>query len=430
MAGIITPVVGNGVGSYTGDGVPATSTGIGPVSAVMDKYNNIFICDNYNYRVRKVDAITRIITTIGGNGLVGYCCDGLPATSTTVNPKCIAVDNFGNVYVGDGSTRVRKINTSGIISTVVGTGVPGYSGDGGMADTARIYDPEGVTFDGCGNLYISDDQNCRVRVVTYPAAPPTFSITTLSDSFCVGSTVGFTAGYAVAVGGTAAYQWYVDGVAVAGATAGTYSYMPAGGDSVRCVLTFTSPCMSTTTVSSNSILLTAVGAVTPTVTLPPSPVYAAVGSTVTVNATVLDTPATYIINWYNRGVLLASTTTPHLSYTMTMAIDSITAHMAESEVCYDSAVSGVYVVVDSVLGVRGVAAAANAGLLLSPNPAGGSVTVTAPGYVQCITVTDITGRTLLVQPCGTAKATIDISALPAGTYFVKAGAWVGRLVKE
>ena len=154
------------------------------------------------------------------------------------------------------------------------------------------------------------------------------------------------------------------------------------------------------------------------------------GSTVTVNATVLDTPATYIINWYNRGVLLASTTTPHLSYTMTMAIDSITAHMAESEVCYDSAVSGVYVVVDSVLGVRGVAAAANAGLLLSPNPAGGSVTVTAPGYVQCITVTDITGRTLLVQPCGTAKATIDISALPAGTYFVKAGAWVGRLVKE
>ena len=196
------------------------------------------------------------------------------------------------------------------------------------------------------------------------------------------------------------------------------------------MVTYTTLCPDTFVTSSNTIYLTATSAVTPIVTLPASPVYAAVGSTVTVNAAVADTPATYNINWYNRGAFMASTSVPQLVYTKTMAIDSITAHMAESEVCFDSAVSGVYVVVDSVLGVRGVAAAGGVGLLLTPNPAGGMVTVTAPGYVKTITVTDITGRTLLVQPCNALKATIDITGFPAGTYFVKADAWVGRLVKE
>jgi Secretion system C-terminal sorting domain/NHL repeat len=431
--GFIETIAGTGVAGFSGDGGAATAAALNfPVDIAFDRLGNFYIADQENFRIRKVDVSTGLISTVAGTGAVSYTGDGIQATAAAISPRGVAIDSFGNIFISEWSNdRIRKVDaSSGIISTFAGTGVLGYSGDGGSASAAQFKYLYHLQFDRCGDLYVADVNNFVLRKITIPPALPTLSISTSSDTFCTGSTLVFNAATVVGVTGTAGYQWYVNGSAVPGATAASYGYSPAGGDSVRCVLTFTSPCMSTVVVSSNSLYLTASSAVTPVVTLPASPVYASVGSTVTVNATVADTPATYVMDWYNRGVFMASTSVPQLVYTKAMAIDSITAHMAESEVCFDSAVSGVCVVVDSVLGVRGVAAAANAGLLLTPNPAGGPVTVTAPGFVKCITVTDMMGRTLLVQPCNAMKSTIDLSNFPAGTYFVKADAWVGRLVKE
>src|SRR5207247_5607121 len=109
------------------------------------------------------------ISTVAGNGTAGFSGDGGPATSAQINlPKDVAVDAGGNFYISDsGNCAVRKVMGAGIISTVAGVaGTCGYSGDGGAATSAQINNPEGITVDGSGNLYIADYTNCRVRNVT------------------------------------------------------------------------------------------------------------------------------------------------------------------------------------------------------------------------------------------------------------------------
>ncbi|MBI6546498.1 MAG: hypothetical protein HY692_06865, partial [Cyanobacteria bacterium NC_groundwater_1444_Ag_S-0.65um_54_12] len=166
-SGIITTVVGNGKLGYAGDGGAATSATLYyPSSVTIDGAGNLYIADTFNFRIRKVDT-SGIITTVAGNGTQGYSGDGGVATSAQLRVLSdVAVGSNGDLFIAESiDNRIRKVDTSGIITTVAGNGKAGYSGDGGSATSAQLYQPSGVTVDGEGNLYIADNFNHRVRKV-------------------------------------------------------------------------------------------------------------------------------------------------------------------------------------------------------------------------------------------------------------------------
>jgi hypothetical protein len=165
-AGIITTIAGNGVMAYGGDGGPATLASLCNCRGmVTDKLGNLYFADAANNRIRKIDA-TGIITTIAGIGTSGFSGDsGLATAAQLYVPSDVDIDSLGNLFVLDqGNNRIRVINTSGIITTVAGTASPGYSGDGGPATLAKI-NPNGITLDRNGNLIIAEGNNNRIRVV-------------------------------------------------------------------------------------------------------------------------------------------------------------------------------------------------------------------------------------------------------------------------
>ncbi len=165
-SGIITTVAGSGAtdgtGAYSGDGGPATAAKFyGPVDVARDGAGNLYVADIFNQRVRKISA-TGSITTFAGNGTAGYSGDGGAATAAKLNyPATVAVDRAGNVYIGDESNHcIRKVTTSGVITTVAGTGTAGFTGDGGPATAARISGVK-LAVDLSGNLYIGTDYRIR-----------------------------------------------------------------------------------------------------------------------------------------------------------------------------------------------------------------------------------------------------------------------------
>lgn len=166
--GIITTVAGNGTPGFSGDGGPATNAELSePAGLWVDASGNLYIIDYFIDAIRKVNT-SGIITTVAGIPLTnGYSGDGGQATAAELNePEDIAFDNTGNFYITDwGNNRIRKVNTSGIISTVAGNGVSGFSGDGGPATDAELT-PAGVCLDVSNNLYITDEAGNRVRKVS------------------------------------------------------------------------------------------------------------------------------------------------------------------------------------------------------------------------------------------------------------------------
>jgi trimeric autotransporter adhesin len=173
--GIISTVAGDGTPEYKGDGGPATSAILYyPASIAVDALGNIYIADSFNYRIRMVTKSTGIISTVAGTGSYGYSGDGGQATSAILNyPRGVAVDVSGNIYIADTNNHCIRMMTksTGIISTVAGTGSYGYSGDGGQATSAALYSPYGVAVDASGNIYIADTYNYRIRMFALPASP-------------------------------------------------------------------------------------------------------------------------------------------------------------------------------------------------------------------------------------------------------------------
>src|SRR5256885_9787118 len=130
--------------------------------------SNLYIADYGNQRIRKVDAASGIISTAVGNGSPAFAGDGGAATSATLNgPVAVALDASGNLYVADqGNHRIRKVDAaSGIITTVAGNGTNTFAGDGGAAANASLNYPASVALDASGNLYIADPNNHRIRKV-------------------------------------------------------------------------------------------------------------------------------------------------------------------------------------------------------------------------------------------------------------------------
>jgi hypothetical protein len=169
VTGIISTVAGTGPAGYNGDGIPATGAQLNnPNDVAFDVNGNMLIADWINHRVRKVDKVTGIISTITGTGTGGYNGDAIAATSAQINGPCgIIFDIYGNIYFAEfGGHRVRKITIgTGLISTIAGTGTGSYNGDGIAATTAQLYGPAYIRFDCSGNLFIGDGINHRVRKV-------------------------------------------------------------------------------------------------------------------------------------------------------------------------------------------------------------------------------------------------------------------------
>jgi sugar lactone lactonase YvrE len=202
--GTITTVAGTGTGSFSGDGAAATSAAIhDPCGIVLDNSGNIYISDTFNSVVRKISS-SGIISTFAGTGTPGSTGDGAAATLATLDrPIGLALDSTGRLYIADtNGSRIRMVATDGTISTVAGTGVVGSVGDGGPATSALLNRPQGIAFDAAGSLYIADSANHLIRKVTTDG-----TITTVAGN----GTAGFSGDGGPA---TQASLWYPKGVLV------------------------------------------------------------------------------------------------------------------------------------------------------------------------------------------------------------------------
>ncbi len=172
---IVTTVVGTGGAGFSGDGAMATDTSLNnPVGIALDAAGNMFIADRNNHRIRKVDAVSKLVSTIAGNGEPGFGGDNGPGTAAQINtPTDVAVDASGNVFLIDqANNRVRRVNAAGMIETIAGNGTIGYSGDGGAALQAQLTQPTALEVESDGSIQVGDNGNLRVRKLAPVSAPP------------------------------------------------------------------------------------------------------------------------------------------------------------------------------------------------------------------------------------------------------------------
>jgi len=192
QSGTISTVAGSNVLGYSGDGGPATSAKLYyPYGVAADSAGNIIIADTYNQRVRVVNAQTKIINTLAGNGTATFSGDG-PATQNSIYyPQTVAVDANDNVFIADTSNqRIRWVDAGGTMTTIAGNGTAGFSGDGASALSAMLYQPTGIFEDASGNLLVSDSYNFRIRKINAAASIGRSTGSLMFSTTAVGVTVG------------------------------------------------------------------------------------------------------------------------------------------------------------------------------------------------------------------------------------------------
>ena len=218
--GMITTVAGNGSNGYSGDDGPATSASIGgPGGITLDASGGLFIADTDNSRVRRVDVSTGVITTIAGGGAGG---DNGPAIAASLRqPSGVAVDTSGHLFIADQvNQRIREVNLiTGVITTIVGDGIAAFFGDNGVAAAAEINNSYGIAVDSQGNLFIADSSNNRIRqvkpgfFVTVAQSVSNIAVTASDSSSAYGQSVAFIAKVTPSngVAPTGTVQFQVDG---------------------------------------------------------------------------------------------------------------------------------------------------------------------------------------------------------------------------
>ncbi|MGA2712967.1 MAG: NHL repeat-containing protein [Bryobacteraceae bacterium] len=227
--GLMTTAVGSGTVGFSGDGGPATSAELNaPMSVAVDLGGDVYFADFNNNRIRKVSS--GVITTLAGSGpagpnLGGFSGDGGLATSAKLNfPEGVAVDSAGNLYIAD-NNRIRKVS-NGVITTVAGDGTEGFSGDGGLATSAELNGPTGVAVDSGGSVYFADFNNNRIRLLT-PGESQTISFGPISNQILANSPFSLSAtassGLAVMFASNSTAVCTVSGVIVKLVAVGTCS---------------------------------------------------------------------------------------------------------------------------------------------------------------------------------------------------------------
>jgi uncharacterized protein (TIGR03437 family) len=189
--GAITTVAGTGIAGYSGDGGAASKAQLNrPYDVAVDTTGKLYIADYNNNCVRMVSK-SGIVTTLAGTGAAGYSGDGGAAASAMLfNPSAVAVDTAGNLYIADtGNSAIRVVSSSGVITTVAGNGMSAYTGDGGLATAAALDFPSAVAVDAAGNIAVADQGNNAVRLLMPSYSVPVFSIqSTHTGDFAQGQT--------------------------------------------------------------------------------------------------------------------------------------------------------------------------------------------------------------------------------------------------
>jgi hypothetical protein len=254
--GTITTVAGTGTRGFSGDGGPATAARLSVPFAVAPTADGGFlIADIDNERIRKVSP-GGTITTVAGNGLTGFGGDGGPATSATLNrPHAVSALPDGGFLIADTfNERVRRVSAGGLITTVIGDGVQGASGDGGPAASARVAGPKDVSLTQSGDLLIADEQNNRIRFVGTIVLPSSATPPAISGNVAIAQQLAASPGSWRGTGPLLSYQWQrctTECTDVAGAVGATYTLAAADlGASLRVAVTASNPAGTATANSS------------------------------------------------------------------------------------------------------------------------------------------------------------------------------------
>ncbi len=421
VTGIVSIVGGDGIGGFSGDGGPATAAGISCNNVSIDEHRNLLYVSG-GTRIRKINLITGIITSAAGTGAVAYNGENIPATSANFRELGIGVDDTGSLYIADDyNDRIRKVDTFGFIHTCAGNGIGGFSGDGMSALSAQILNPQGVSFNPCGNLYIADESNNRIRKVTFnPLGIAAVSIAVSpNDTVCAGTPVTYTA--TTTGSSTTGYSWYRNGVVVPGATGSTYTYTPTEtADSIRCVYAGVDICGISAMPISNTIHMTVLPLSAPVISLS-APTSSPIGSIVFVNATLTGAGSSYSIKWFKNSVQFFTSTTSIATYTKAAGTDVITATVSSTDVngCYDTTTSppvSVSVGTGDVDPITGNTEQ----IILHPNPAKKQIVISNLSGISNVVITDVPGKQLIncVIKSSANGTEIDIEKLPAGVYFL------------
>ena len=452
-SGIIQTVAGISTAGYSGDGGPATAAQLKqPYGVALDNMGNLYIADYGNYRIRKINFSTQIIETIAGNGIAATTGDGAAAISASVVPYGICVDKIGNIFFIDGyGTKVRKIDLSGVISTIGGTGIGGFSGDGGPATNAMLSINYGICVDTSNNIYISNDTRIRkINMTTgiistiagtgvsaydtenIPATSASFNAITInidnknniiyiadivndrvysinsSDTFNLIAGTGFGGYNGDGIPATASQLFNPQGVSID--DCGNIYIADSDNRRIRKV-TLNPPTTPTITLS---------GITTATV-----------GATVTVNATVSGAGSSYAIRWYRNSALFSTTTTPTTTFVKGIGIDTITARIVPTIVyCYDSTTAEPHVVMEAPVGVGYVPERQQ--YTVYPNPAQQQLTISSPAPIHTITISSPVGQQWLAYTGnGSKEVQLSVAHLPPGLYIVRVNnGYSTKMIKE
>jgi sugar lactone lactonase YvrE len=419
--GIISTYAGGdtSVWTFSGDRGPASGAEFRTIGAVcMDTGDNLLIADWQSSRIRRIDARTGIINTIAGNDSFTYNGEGLLATVANINPhSALACDNNGHIFLGSVyQYRLQKIDAaSNRVYTIAGTGRLGYSIDGALADTSQVGYVEQLFIDPCNNIYFSEGGTKQyVKKITYPYGNKAEVVIAAQggNRLCYGMPVSFRA-FAPLAGSSGRYQWRVNGSNV-GPNSPTFTYTPANGDVVDCILTSSLYCVVNPMDTSNAISMT-VFSLSPVSLTISGTTLASVGDTVTLTAAITGTGlGGYRISWLNRGVLQDTTTTATYRYVKGAGNDTITAILtSQSRNCYDSAYSNPHVVVRNTVGI---AIPIKSSITLWPNPTGNVLHYSGLTHTGTLTITDLAGRQVLSTTLTAPTGTADLTPLTPGHY--------------
>jgi gliding motility-associated-like protein len=322
VTGILSTIAGTGANGFSGDGGPALNASFAfPAGLSVSQNGEIYIADYNNNRIRKID-VAGVVTTVAGNGIATFSGDGILAINAGINlPTGVAVDAAGNIFIADRSNaRIRKVTAStGIIVTVAGSGNYGFGGDGGAAISpcAKLADPHKVRLDAAGNMFISDQSNNRIRKVDLSPIGPgtaTISISTSPTTVCSGSPVIFSSSITNG-GANPVYQWKKNGVAT-GSNSPSYSSSSLNnGDIITCELTVTSGC-GPLTVISNAVTITVNATVVPNVSISSGTTSICQGNAVSFTAASLNGGAAPFYQWQVNGNNVGTNSAVYTSNTL------------------------------------------------------------------------------------------------------------------
>ncbi len=425
--GIVSTIVGDCIThSYGGDGGPATAATINLASVVSaDQYNNLYFADNGNHRIRKIDT-NGIITTIAGSGVAGYSGDGGPASASMLNnPQMVHFDPWGNLIFSEFSNhRIRMINPSGIISTIAGNGVPDFTGDGGLATAANLNSPTCVSINHNGDIYFCDYNNRRIRrISTYNRAPYFVQGNITYLTACTEYNPLDTLLQVVDSNSSQPISWSVLVPPAHGFVAAAYSTISTGG-LLTPVGTGYTPVSGYTGPDTFKVRVTDNGA----------------ADTLTIAVTVLPLPIAAPITGADTLCVGSTTTLSAPTTTGTWATTATTATVGSSTGVVTGIATGTAIITYTATNACGTATAthtltilpitdcptgispqpAATGITITPNPARHSITITQPTpQPATIVLRSIDGRQHLAHHTTTTATPISVSHLPAGIYTIQ-----------